>query len=250
MGHISWSVAPSQHYHVGIFELEKDSMEDAQNRTVEYMARKVAASDLDVLLDIGCGSGLTAVQISKKENCKIVGINISEKQLAIGKKLISKEKINSRVKLMNMDAHQLNFKSGMFDGAYALESIMHMNREKVLSEVHRVLKNGAPFSLCDWYVKKSLTPVEKRFLETITLGKYITKEQYFSLYQTQNFMDIEIEEWSNKILPTYKYWTTITDEMKEKLPDHLLYVIEENSKVLSDIAIEKLGYLQVNGIKR
>ena len=41
---------------------------------------------------------------------------------------------------MNMDAHQLNFKSGMFDGAYALESIMHMNREKVLSEVHRVLK--------------------------------------------------------------------------------------------------------------
>ncbi|MEK4553459.1 SAM-dependent methyltransferase [Bacillus sp. FSL M8-0473] len=86
IGHISWSVAPSQHYHVGIFELEKDSMEDAQNRTVEYMARKVAASDLDVLLDIGCGSGLTAVQISKKENCKIVGINISEKQLAIGKK--------------------------------------------------------------------------------------------------------------------------------------------------------------------
>ena len=46
-------------------------MEDAQNRTVEYMARKVAASDLDVLLDIGCGSGLTAVQISKRKIVKL-----------------------------------------------------------------------------------------------------------------------------------------------------------------------------------
>ena len=98
--------------------------------------------------------------------------------------------------------------------------------------------------------KEIFNSSREEVLETITLGKYITKEQYFSLYQIQNFMDIEIEEWSNKILPTYKYWTTITDEMKEKLPDHLLYVIEENSKVLSDIAIEKLGYLQVNGIKR
>lgn len=245
VGKLSWSAAENQHYHVGVFEHENDSMSKAQQRTVQYIERKLELSDTDLVLDLGCGSGLSAIEICKSTGCKIVGVNISKEQLKIGSELVRQFRVNDRVKLMNMDAHDLKFKPNIFDKVYAIESIMHMDREKIIEQVNIVTKPEGNFSLCDWFIKKTLTDVERRFLETITCGEYITINEYSSIFKRHNFIDIDIEDWTEKIRPTYNYWTTVTDEMRELIPDKMLKEIENNCKVLSDIAIDKLGYLQI-----
>lgn len=245
IGHVSWSTATIQHYHVGIFENKKDTMDDAQKKTVEYMERKLALSDTDLVLDLGCGSGLSAIEISKRTKCRIVGINISDKQIEIGNELIRQSHLAHQVKLLNMDAHNLIFKPNIFDSAYALESIMHMNRETVLKQVRNVLKPGGLFTLCDWFINKPLTQAEKDFLERITCGHYITKDEYDLLFHKFDYTEVEIDDWTNKVYPTYKFWTTVTDEMRQNIPEKILRDIEKNCQILSEISIEKLGYLQI-----
>ncbi|MGV7002174.1 SAM-dependent methyltransferase [Priestia megaterium] len=250
VGYTSWSTSSTDHYHVGVYESLNDTLEEAQKRVVNYISNKVNfPGEGNLLLDIGCGSGLAAIEISQKKSCKIIGINISEKQLQIGNSLVRKKSLEKNVKLLNMDAHSMFFKKEMFDGVYAIESIMHMDRFKIFEQVHNVLKPSGAFTLCDWYIDKKLTGIEKRFLETITLGNYIKKEEYIALYEKYGFKNIEIDDWSQKILPTYASWTTVTDEMKEQIPSQLLKEIETNCKFLTELAVEKLGYLQITGTK-
>lgn len=242
---LSWSVAPTQHYHIGIYENETDTIEEAQNRTVEYFDKKLCPGKNDFILDIGCGSGLSAIQIVQSRDCNIVGINISENQLELGMSLVKKHGLSHKIKLMKMDVHKMSFKENVFDGAYALESIMHMDREKVLNEVHRVLKKGSLFTLCDWYIKKPLTLSEEKLLESTTCGRYLNIDEYYKLFHNSLFERVEIDDWSLKVLPTYKVWSTVTKKMEEEIPEDLLKKIEESCKEMAFIAKEKLGYFQL-----
>lgn len=245
VGAISWGAAGSQHYHIGVFESEDESIERAQERTVELFENRLEPQENDFILDIGCGSGLAAVEIIKRCNCNVVGINISEQQLEVGKKIIEKNSLIDKVKLLKMDAHKLNFKPEVFDGAYAIECIMHMDRNKVFEEVYKALKKDTIFTFCDWYIKDEMLPEELEYLNSITCGSYLTKEAYIELIENSPFKKIEIDDWSNKVLPTYKFWTTVTKEMREQIPEEMLTKIKDSCTKLSDIAIRRLGYFQI-----
>ena len=241
----TWEHGLTNHYHVGLFQNRNDSFEEAQNRTVNRMAEMIKLNKEDIILDIGCGSGYSALQIARNYKCSIVGINISEKQLSIGDKLVSEGNMKEYIKLIKADAHQLPFKKGVFTGAYALESLMHMNRRKVLDQVFKVLKPGSKFVLCDWVIKKKLTESEEQIINKFTVGKYVTLDTYKNLLELSGFRDIQVNDWTNLVKPTYEYWTTVTEEMVQQIPEDLLTEIRRASDILTEIAINKLGYVQI-----
>ena len=242
-----WSYGPTKHYHVGLFHGKDDPLNLAQSRTVTYMADRLEPEEDDILLDVGCGTGNAALQIVQKYKCKIVGVNISEKQLAIGEQLLSHSPMKKYVKLLKADAHHLPFKQGVFTAAYALESLMHMDRKRVLNQVCHVLRPGSRFVLCDWIIKEPLTNAEEQTVNQFTAGSYLNIDQYTATMEACGFVDLVVNDWTKMVEPTYTHWTTVTEEMEREMPREWLEKVKDACERLSEIAVDKLGYVQICG---
>jgi demethylmenaquinone methyltransferase/2-methoxy-6-polyprenyl-1,4-benzoquinol methylase len=97
------------------------------------------------LLDVATGTGDMAIMASKMlGGIDVIGIDISEKMLEIGKKKIEKQQLGTKIELMAGDGETINFPDNSFDGvmvAFGVRNFEHL--EKGLKEILRVLKPGA-----------------------------------------------------------------------------------------------------------
>ncbi len=97
------------------------------------------------ILDVATGTGdmaIMAMKLLKPE--KIVGIDISEGMLEIGRKKVEKEGLGTKIELQGGDGETINFPDNSFDGvmvAFGVRNFEHL--EKGLKEILRVLKPGA-----------------------------------------------------------------------------------------------------------
>lgn len=116
---------------------------------IDIKWRKKAIKQLSALapkriLDVATGTADVAIMASgilKPE--KIVGIDISEGMLEVGRKKIQKAGLQHIIELLNGDSETINFEDGSFDAvtvAFGVRNFQHL--EKGLSEIYRVLKPG------------------------------------------------------------------------------------------------------------
>lgn len=96
----------------------------------------------DKVLDIGCADGtFTRVIFDKTKAKKLTGIDVVKSSVSYAKKRF---KNNSKLQFRVVDAHDLPFKSGIFDAVFCLEALEHVvDPLRVLREIHRVLIKGA-----------------------------------------------------------------------------------------------------------
>jgi len=89
------------------------------------------------VLDLGCGTGVYTKILAKK-GAKVKGIDISEKEIEIAKR------INPKIEFKVGNAEKLPYKNEEFDIVLAALVLEHFkNWNKVLKEINRVLrKNG------------------------------------------------------------------------------------------------------------
>jgi demethylmenaquinone methyltransferase/2-methoxy-6-polyprenyl-1,4-benzoquinol methylase len=97
------------------------------------------------ILDVATGTGDMAIMAAKMIRLeKIVGIDISEKMLEIGRKKVEKEELGTKIELLGGDGETINFPDNSFDGvmvAFGVRNFEHL--EKGLKEIFRVLNPGA-----------------------------------------------------------------------------------------------------------
>ena len=96
-------------------------------------------------LDIATGTADIAIKLGSIPNCQVVGVDISEQMLNIGRKKIKKKNLQKSVSLQNGDAENLNYNDNFFDLitiGFGVRNFQDL--EKGLGESFRVLKpNGA-----------------------------------------------------------------------------------------------------------
>ena len=96
-------------------------------------------------LDIATGTADIAIKLGSIPNCYVVGVDISEQMLNIGRKKIRKKNLQKSVSLQNGDAENLNYNDNFFDLitiGFGVRNFQDL--EKGLGESFRVLKpNGA-----------------------------------------------------------------------------------------------------------
>ena len=66
-------------------------------------------------LDIATGTADIAINLGSISDCKVVGVDISEQMLNVGRKKITKMKLDESITLETGDAENLNFKDNYFD---------------------------------------------------------------------------------------------------------------------------------------
>ncbi len=157
-----------------------------------------------VILDIATGTGDFALEALKLNPEKIIGIDISEGMLNIGKEKMKKKKVNHIINLQLGDSENLNFDDNYFDGYTVGFGVRNFeNLEKGLSEMLRVLKPEGIAVILEFSkpkkfpVKQSFYVYSKYILPTI--GKVVSKDKRAYTYlpesinafpEGQNFIDI------------------------------------------------------------
>ncbi|MCL2771312.1 MAG: class I SAM-dependent methyltransferase [Firmicutes bacterium] len=102
----------------------------------------------DKILDIGCGAGRTTIGLYEMGYKNIIGLDIAEGMIEVAKQLAKERKLP--VEFVVGNALELPYEDNSFDRVlFSYNGIMCIpkvkNREKVLSEIYRVLKPGGIF---------------------------------------------------------------------------------------------------------
>jgi ubiquinone/menaquinone biosynthesis C-methylase UbiE len=94
-------------------------------------------------LDYGCGTGVSSLRLLSEGARHVVGIDISPKNIAeASERIATVAAAANRAEFRVMDAHQLLFPDGIFDVVVGRSILHHLEFQKAVNEVVRVLRKG------------------------------------------------------------------------------------------------------------
>jgi len=103
------------------------------------------------ILDIATGTGDLAIAMSNLNPDKIIGLDLSEGMLKVGREKIKARKLDSLIEMVQGDSENLPFEDNTFDAITVSFGVRNFeNLEKGLEEIYRVLKPGGTFIILEF----------------------------------------------------------------------------------------------------
>ena len=165
----------------------------------------VANSQSKVILDIATGTGDMAINLAETNAEKIVGLDISEGMLNVGKQKVLKKGLQDRIEMVVGDSENLPFENNSFDAITVGFGIRNFETlEKGLSEIHRVLKPNGVFVILETSVptktpfKQGYNLYSRHILPVI--GKLFSKDRSAYKYLSDSASVFPYGENLNNIL--------------------------------------------------
>ncbi|MET9399375.1 methyltransferase domain-containing protein [Kitasatospora sp. NPDC002965] len=146
--------------HVGYWDSPADgrSLDQATDRLTDLVAGRLGAAPGRSLLDVGCGTGRPALRIARATGGQVSGISVSAEDIALARTRADAAGLADRVDFRYADACALPFESASFDGAWAIESMMHIpDRTAALTEIARTLRPGSTLVVTDVLLRSPVT---------------------------------------------------------------------------------------------
>jgi demethylmenaquinone methyltransferase/2-methoxy-6-polyprenyl-1,4-benzoquinol methylase len=134
-----------------------------------------------IILDIATGTGDFAIESLSLNPDKVIGVDISEGMLNVGRKKLKKRKLDSRISLETGDSENLPFEDNMFDAIIVAFGVRNFeNLEKGLAEMYRVVRPGGKVVILE-FSKPKRFPFKQLYnfyFKNIlpTIGKTISKD--------------------------------------------------------------------------
>ena len=101
----------------------------------------VSKNNPQQILDIATGTGDLALMMSTLAPEKIIGLDISEGMLSVGKEKISKAQLNDKIEMVVGDSEDIRYADNTFDAITVSFGVRNFaNLDKGLGEIRRVLK--------------------------------------------------------------------------------------------------------------
>ena len=135
------------------------------------LVRDSSPSPGDVILDLGTGSGVAAIEVSKAVPSVglVVGIDRSDAMIALARKNAVKAH-RRNLRFIKMNGEDLQFPDGFFDAAISNCGIGTPDFKRGLKEILRVLRRGGVLVFNDWH----LIDVKPHRIFGEALGRYRT----------------------------------------------------------------------------
>ena len=181
-----------EHIHLGYYLLgARDN--NFRGAKVQFVHELVKWSGLDKLpkgsriLDVGCGIGGSSRILAKDYGFNVTGITISPAQVKRARELTP---IGLNCNFQVMDALDLNFEDGSFDGVWSVEAGAHMNdKNKFADEILRTLRPGGYLALADWN-SRDLWAYPPSFFEKLVLKQLLEQWVHPNFISIKEFSEI------------------------------------------------------------
>ena len=140
-----------------------------------------------LILDVATGTGDFAIQALTLNPDKVIGIDISDGMLAVGRQKIKGRQLELKVELQNGDSENLPFETNKFDAVIVAFGVRNFeNLEKGLAEMFRVVRPGGKviileFSKPHYFPFKQLYNFYFKFVLP-KIGKVVSQDQVAYTY--------------------------------------------------------------------
>ncbi|HEX4373605.1 MAG TPA: bifunctional demethylmenaquinone methyltransferase/2-methoxy-6-polyprenyl-1,4-benzoquinol methylase UbiE [Puia sp.] len=120
--------------------------------------KELIAANPQIILDVATGTADVAIMMTKYLHPKkIIGIDISQSMLELGRKKIAKLRLNNVIELETGDSEAINLSDETFDAVTVAFGMRNFeNLEKGLSEIQRVLKSNGRLVVLEFSKPKKL----------------------------------------------------------------------------------------------
>lgn len=214
------------YFHPAIFENPEDDLDTALLKTHKLFMQDSKLNPDKIAIDLGCGIGSLSKYIAYDVGCKVIGINISDYQLKIARKMVKNNGKN--INFMRLDIMDVDLIEKNFDAAFLIDVGCHLpDKEKALKKIYKVLNKGGRIVIADWIQKERLNSFEKELLI-----------EPFNNYW--NFPYMESMKGYKKIFKKIGYKTIKAEDVSEKTKKNwdMFYDVALNE--INDMNTEKL----------
>jgi cyclopropane-fatty-acyl-phospholipid synthase len=105
-------------YSSAVYEDPEQDLADAQRNKFDLLCQKAGLRAGDRVLEIGCGWGAFAMHAAQHYGCQVLGITISQEQVALAKKRIAEAGLEHLVQVALLDYRHA---AGVFDKIVSIE---------------------------------------------------------------------------------------------------------------------------------
>lgn len=192
--------------HIGIYAAPDEAVAAASARTVESMADRLESlSARHRVLDIGAGYGGAGRALATRFGCHVDCLNLSEVQNERNRKQTEEAGLSDRVRVVHANFESIPGPDAAYDAVWSQDAILHSGeRERVLTEVARVLKPGGDFVFTDPMQTDDCPPdVLQPVLDRIHLDSLGSPGFYRKTLGRLGFEEIEFDERARQLRNHY-----------------------------------------------
>jgi demethylmenaquinone methyltransferase/2-methoxy-6-polyprenyl-1,4-benzoquinol methylase len=187
---------------------------DSLNRVISFgidvkwrkkVLKIVSDSKPKIILDIATGTGDLAILMTETNAEKIIGLDISDGMLEVGRIKIKQKNLNARIEMVLADSENMPYADNYFDAITVAFGVRNFeNLEKGLTEILRVLKPNGVFVILETSVPEKF-PFKQgyRFYSSTMLpliGKLFSKDDSAYQYLSDSASVFPFGEALNNIL--------------------------------------------------
>ena len=166
------------------------------------------------LLDIATGTGDLAIMMASLQPEKIIGLDISEGMLEVGKQKIAKAQLSDTIEMMVGDSENMPFDDNTFDAitvSFGVRNFANLN--KGLTEINRVLKRGGKLVILETSVPTKF-PFKQgyKFHSAVILpliGKLFSQDKVAYSYLSESANSFPFGQQFNNILLNNGFTTAV-----------------------------------------
>jgi len=131
-------------YTCAYYPTGEEDLDEAQERKLDLVCRKLRLAPGETLLDVGCGWGALAMHAARNYGVKAVGVTLSARQHELANQRIREAGLEDRVEVRHQDYRDV---TGTFDKVSAIGILEHIGSDcdTFFQHVHARLAPGGLF---------------------------------------------------------------------------------------------------------
>ena len=121
-----------------------------------FMVSRLRLNPTDLVLDVCTGTGLVALRMASNTGCRVVGIDVSERMIAQGRRNAQARGLAPMIRLVSGRAESLPFADESFDAVVFTYLLRYVGDPRAtLKEISRVLRPGGQMASLEFFVPQS-----------------------------------------------------------------------------------------------
>ncbi len=232
----SWD-PKSQTLHIGMFQQPSDGLMDAYKNTNKYffkcIQKRKPVGKTARVLDVGCGTGQTLIQLCARYGCSGIGVDLSDEQIkqakrslkAVNEKRVQGGRMALRITFLRLSASHLldRLKPNQFTHVMSQDALLMVQDKVHLYEsLYTLLAPGGLLAISDFLQEKSQKNLssqkQKSIYEIINWRTGLSFLGYQRILNDVGFKRIKAEKHTKDMAKTYVLLASHMDSFVKKDP--------------------------------
>lgn len=208
----------SRFYESGlVHHLLGDSFHPGGERLTVHLGRTLGLTKDSKVLDVACGVGTSAMVIAKRFGSRVVGIDLSEKNILKGTARALEAGVADKVEFRVGDVHDIQLEGETFDAVISECALcIFDDKQTAVREMRKALRKGGLIGITDVTVAERVPEDLRGIVHHVAcIGGAMMPDGYLDLLREAGFGDLHFEDHSEALHEIVARVEEVTAELGE-----------------------------------